>query len=195
MNMKKEGNIFLEKVNQIGIVNSIVIFVFIIALIYFLIYSIGYFGKKIFNIGEDQVAIYYDYQNVDKYSIENEDKNYNYILLKRKHIFYNIEDVINAMLQKIQFNEYNEILAVLSDDMKQNYNLKNSEYITNLQNFYTDFLSVNNGDYSLILNSVYNIENTDMYVCMLKNKNGDTREIVLKIDFNENTYEIINIEF
>ena len=93
------------------------------------------------------------------------------------------------------FNNYNEIINVFSDDMKKYYNLNNDEFISKMIEMFNDFVFDNSNLNNVYLYELYNIENTNIYVCNVRNSIEQQKRIVLNINFQTNTYIIEDIDF
>lgn len=189
--MKKELNLILEKIKNFGIVNTIIISVFIFGIIYFLIYSVGYIGRQFFD--NEDVEIYYDYNNESLYSLNSENENYKISLVTSYNTFYNIEDIIMSIINNMSSNNYDQIVRILSSNMKQNYNISDNEFTIKIKGFFDNF--VNDDINNIYLYEVYNIDNTNIYICNLKNAENQEKRIVLNIDFSSMKYTIENIDF
>ena len=175
----------INKIKDIGIVNTVIIIVFIIGVLYFLASLISYIDNDFYN--NSDIEIYYDYNNKDAYSIDNENENYRYSLVTNYTTFYNVENIIK--------NIFNNIINVFSDDMKKYYNLNNDEFISKMIEMFNDFVFDNSNLNNVYLYELYNIENTNIYVCNVRNSIEQQKRIVLNINFQTNTYIIEDIDF
>ena len=191
--MKKELNLILEKIKNFGIVNTIIISVFIFGIIYFLIYSVGYIGRQFFD--SEDVEIYYDYNNKDAYSIDSENENYKISLVTSYNTFYNIEDIIMAILNNTSSNNYEQIVKILSSNMKQKYGISDEEFAVKIEEFFDSFVKDDIDQDNIYLYEIYNIDNTNIYICNLRNAENQEKRIVLNIDFSSMKYTIENIDF
>lgn len=187
------GDIISKKIKEIGIVNLIVILFFIIALIYFIFFSISYYFNKIFG-NNTETEIIYDYENEANYSVETEDENYKTKLVTSYSNFFNIDDVLKSVFMHMANNQYDEIFSVFSERYKARFSNK-EDAIVKMTSFYN-----NNLNYETIYNKisnlveVYNVENSNIYICYFKNKDNELKRIVLNVDFAESIYYIDYIE-
>lgn len=189
MDKEKDYNLS-DKIKEIGIGNSILIFVFIIFLIYFIISSIGYYGKKIF--GGKEVNIYYDYDNFEEYSLDTENNFYKTELVTDSTIFYNIEDIIKVIFRKITDKEYRDVYSIFSGNVKRNYDLSEKQILEKLEGFNNNYLFENS---NVELKKIDHIINSNIYICYLNNVNNQERKIVLNVDFDNLTYKIEDFDF
>ena len=170
------SNSLTDKIKQLGIGNLIIIVVFLIALVVFIFNAIGYYWNKI--TGKDKVeVITYDYTSASNYSIEAEG-NYKLKLVDGYNDFYNVED----------------IYKVLSSNFKSSFTDKN-DFTTKMSKYYQDNFDPNE-IYSDISNidEIYTIEESNIYICNIKNKKDELKRIVFSVDFSQGKYLIEEIE-
>lgn len=192
--MKNHFNFnFKESVKKIGIGNLIIILVFIIALVFFIFFSIQYYWNKIFNNRED-IEVTYDYQNEDLYSIESDNEKYKLDFISNYETFYNIEDIIKAIYLNLLNNNYEGIYNIFSEDYKSKFSSKEEalNQLNSMRNsFNFDLSFINKG----FLKEVYNLDNSNIYICYINENTEDLRKLILNIDFIKDTYTIDNIYF
>lgn len=192
--MKNHFNFnFKESVKKIGIGNLIIILVFIIALVFFIFFSIQYYWNKIFNNSED-IEVTYDYQNEDLYSIESDNEKYKLDFISNYETFYNIEDIIKAIYLNLLNNNYEGIYNIFSEDYKSKFSSKEEalNQLNSMRNsFNFDLSFINKG----FLKEVYNLDNSNIYICYINENTEDLRKLILNIDFIKDTYTIDNIYF
>jgi len=186
------GNVIGNKIKELGIVNIIVIFVFIIALIYFIIASVGYYAKQLFSGPETVIS--YDYQNSENYSIDSENEEYKLTKVLTYRIFYNLEDICKAIILNLNNGNYDAVYSILDKNYINQLGEKN-DVISKLTKFAGDNIDyeVTKVDY-LLLDEAYNIDNSNIYFCYLNNKSGEKVKLVLDVDFTQKNYRILFIE-
>lgn len=188
MMQNKEFNIS-DKIKEIGIGNVLLIAVFLICLIYFVIYSIIFYTSKLFN---NKVDIYYDYNNSIEYSVDSENDFYKTELVTSNSIFYNIEDIIEVIISNLKNQKYDTVASIFSNDAKRNLKFSENQIEDKLKEFSEIYIS---NDKKCELTHVYYLNNTNIYICKIKNSNGEEKQITLNVDFEELTYKIENFEF
>lgn len=190
---KLNKNKILSVINQIGIINLIVIIVFIIALIFFIFFSIRYYWNRIFN-NTEEIEVTYDYQNEDLYSIEAEDENYKLNFIRNYETFYNIEDIIKAIYLNLLNNNYEGIYNIFSEDYKSKFSSKEEaiNQLNSMRNSFNFDLSFVNNDF---LKEVYNVDDSNIYICYINENTENLRKVILNVDFGQDAYTIDNIYF
>lgn len=189
---KLNKNKIISIINKIGISNLIVIVIFIIALLFFIFFAIkNYLTDTIFN--EDIEEIQYDYENSDFYSVDAENNQYKLTLIDNYAIFFNIEDIIKAIYMNLNNNNYDKIYDIFTEEYKNRFDNKESA-LEELTNLYENINSESSVITDIKLDEVYNIENSNIYICYINGDNDERIKLVLNIDFNENLYKICYIE-
>lgn len=189
---KLNKNKIISIINKIGISNLIVIVIFIIALLFFIFFAIkNYLTDTIFN--EDIEEIQYDYENSDFYSVDAENNQYKLTLIDNYSIFFNIEDIIKAIYMNLNNNNYDKIYDIFTEEYKNRFDNKESA-LEELTNLYENINSESSVITDIKLDEVYNIENSNIYICYINGDNDERIKLVLNIDFNENLYKICYIE-
>ena len=186
------SNSLTDKIKQLGIGNLIIIVVFLIALVVFIFNAIGYYWNKI--TGKDKVeVITYDYTSASNYSIEAEG-NYKLKLVDGYNDFYNVEDIYKSFERYLANGAYDDIYKVLSSNFKSSFTDKN-DFTTKMSKYYQDNFDPNE-IYSEISNidEIYTIEESNIYICNIKNKKDELKRIVFSVDFSQGKYLIEEIE-
>lgn len=181
--MKTEGKKIINfNRENLNFTNVAIIVIMIFAIIYFIFCAFKLAFKDLISNEEE---IKFDVDNPNKYSIENSDQSSKTIIVSSYEIFYNIKDIIENIYNTIKVGDYSKIYKVYTASYRKSFESKEVA-ISRLEEI--GKLFNDNDEYNL--EPIQQIENTNMYICILKFKNSDSIKIVLNIDFDNSEYAV-----
>lgn len=173
-----------EKYNNV--VNTIIVFLFCFAILFFIIKLItGLFDKK----GK------YDIQNINQYIYTESNDIKENITVSDYSTFYTIQGILEQYVNALMSSKYDSTYDLLDKEMKNIYDKKS--YVSKIKEFAEENFIIQDPDKLYFnkdeLRNLFKLSDTD-YIGEYKTINGDVKKIGVRLDQKASEYKIFYIE-
>lgn len=168
--------------------NKVILVVFLIALVYMIFASIAY---EIGSIGKEEQHVNFYSENIDEYSFDVEGE-YQLTQIKSYDLFYSTELNLKEIVKNMSDGNFDKVYKIMSKSYIKKLGLSKDEITSKLQKFYVDNFA---GMGSINLKDLYRIPDSNYYIAVFVNKNGDDVRIAFNLDNTTYTYTLEYLDF